>query len=240
MERKPIVTNLEDGKIEERHHRPAALTPAWRLIIQESRTLLSRYELWGIKQLIYYFNAQYIEPADITADRFDAFAKTKNKNLAPTKSRTRIRAAVRGWDRVRLQVPELALRAVPYKLLEIRFKNPPFTLYPASFQIELVEFSRHARGGGIPLHLSNHKNIDPQKPSAWKSSGPLNALTLETRLQLIRSAAGEPRSAARWVRTFPRVFLLVAPDGAGDLFGGITPPPTTTRKKRRKPPWQPI
>src|SRR5260370_33400861 len=103
-EQKRIFTNQEDGKIEERHHRPAALTPAWRLIIQEGRTLLSRYELWGIKQLIYYFNAQCIEPANITADSFDAFAKTKNKNLAPVQSRTRIRAAVRGWDRVRLEI----------------------------------------------------------------------------------------------------------------------------------------
>src|SRR5260370_41804842 len=132
-EQKRIFTNQEEGKKEKRHGRPAALTPAWRLIIQESRTLLSRYELWGIKQLIYYFNAQYIEPADITADSFDAFAKTQNQNIALAQSRTRIRAAVPGWARIRLEVPELALRAVPYKLLEISFKNPPFTLYAASF-----------------------------------------------------------------------------------------------------------
>src|SRR5437879_1791733 len=124
VERNHIAADLDRGKIEERHHRPAALTPAWRLIIQESRTLLSRYEFWGIKQLIYYFNAQYIDPADITADSFDAFAKTKSRNLAPAQSRTRIRAAVRGWDRVRLEVPELAFRPAPDKLLEIRFKNP--------------------------------------------------------------------------------------------------------------------
>src|SRR5438552_18684846 len=186
MKRKRIPTALDRGKTEERHHRPASLTPAWKPVLKKSRELLSRYELWGIKQLIYYFNATFIDPADITTDAFDAFANAKTRRyLMPAQSRLRIRAALRGWDRLRVEVPRFALLAAPCKLLESRFANPPFALYPTSFQIELAQFCRHARTRGITLHLSECGNAGAQNSSTRKSSTPLNELALKTRLQLI-------------------------------------------------------
>jgi integrase len=212
MEPTRIATGLDRGQMGERHHRPAALTPAWQRIIQKSCELLSRYELWGIKQLIYYFNAAFIDPADITDDAYDAFARTKRTSLTPAQSRMRIRAALRGWDRLRTEVPELALPAPPRLLVESRFTNPSFALYPSSFQEELAEFCRHARTGGIAHHLLDCKNADGPRSSTRKSSAPLNALSLKTRLQLIRSAAGAQVRAGRTIESITSISHVATAD----------------------------
>src|SRR6266478_6004587 len=213
MKLKRIATTLDPGKTEKRHHRPASLTPAWKPVLKKSRELLSRYELWGIKQLIYHFNATFIEPADITTDAFDAFANAKKRRyLMPAQSRMRIRAALRGWDRLRVEVPRFALLAAPCKLLEGRFANPPFALYPTSFQVELAEFCRHARTKGIALHSSQRGNAGAQNSSARNSSTPLNELSLKTRLQLIRSSGGAQVRSGRPIGSITSISDVVTAD----------------------------
>jgi hypothetical protein len=211
MTQSPIDRDLNHSVTTEKRHRPAALAPIWNAMVIQSAEVLSRYELWGVKQLIYHFNATFSHPAHVSDEVFDAFAKAKRASLTPTQSRLRIRAALRGWNRIRLELPKLRLPAPP-QLLERRFTNPPFSLYPASFQEDLAAFCRQASIGGISHHLSTSGNGDGSKPPSRRVSAPLAALSVKTYLQLIRSAAGAQVRAGRTIGSITSISQIVTAD----------------------------